>query len=153
MTATLAIGNYKPNNRAALVDSFDAHVITGPDGIADLDEALRKGIEAVAYAGGQRFGSAEMDLLPDLGLIANYGVGYDAIDVDAASGRGIRVTNTPDVLNDDVADLAIGMWLMQGREMRAAEERVRSGDWAKDGPAPLNRKLSGGSVGDRKSVV
>ncbi|MBU2358268.1 MAG: 2-hydroxyacid dehydrogenase [Alphaproteobacteria bacterium] len=147
MTATLAIGNYKPNNRAALVEAFDAHVIARPDGIADLDQALRKGIRAVAYASGQRFGGAEMDLLPDLGVIANYGVGYDAIDVDAASARGIRVTNTPNVLNDDVADLAIGMWLMQGREMRAAEAHVRSGDWAKDGPAPLNRKLSGGSAG------
>ena len=147
MTSTLAIGNYKPGDRAALSDAFDAHVIPGPDAIRALDETLRKGFTAVAYAGGQPFGAAEMELLPNLGVIANYGVGYDAIDVDAAAARGIRVTNTPDVLNDDVADLAIAMWLMQGREMRAAEAHVRSGDWAAKGPVPLNRKLSGGTAG------
>ncbi len=147
MTSTLAIGNYNPTDRAALVDAFDAHVIAGPDEIAALDQGLREGITAVAYAGHHAFGGDQMDLLPQLKVVANYGVGYDAIDVSAANARGIKVTNTPNVLNDDVADLAIAMWLVQGREMRAAEERVRSGAWAKEGPAPLNRKLSGGTAG------
>ena len=147
MTQVLAIGNYTSTDRAALVDAFDAHVVAGPADVAALDEGLREGITAVAYAGHHAFDGSVMDLLPQLGVIANYGVGYDAIKVADANDRGIKVTNTPDVLNDDVADLAIAMWLMQGREMRAAEARVRSGAWAKEGPAPLNRKLSGGRAG------
>jgi lactate dehydrogenase-like 2-hydroxyacid dehydrogenase len=115
--------------------------------LTDLNFETRAGITAVAYMGHHAFGAAQMDLLPGLKLVANYGVGYDAIDVTAADARGIKVTNTPDVLNDDVADLAIAMWLMQGRQMRAAEAHVRSGDWAEKGPVPLNRKLSGGTAG------
>lgn len=147
MTQVLAIGNYNSKDRTALVDAFDALVIGSVGEVAGLDEALRRGIKGVAYAGHHAFGGEAMDALPALGIIANYGVGYDAINVGDATARGIKVTNTPDVLNDDVADLAIAMWLMQGREMRAAEARVRSGAWAADGPAPLNRKLSGGTAG------
>ena len=146
MTQVLAIGNYNAKDRAALVDAFDAQVVTLEE-VARLDVDLRDGFRAVAYAGHHALDGAVMDLLPNIGVIANYGVGYDAINVGDATARGIRVTNTPDVLNDDVADLAIAMWLMQGREMRAAEDRVRSGAWAAEGPAPLNRKLSGGVAG------
>ena len=88
-----------------------------------------------------------MDLLPQLGIIANFGVGYDAIDVAAASARGIKVTNTPDVLNDDVADLAVGMLLMQVRRLEQASAWARSGKWAAEGEFPLNRKASGSKVG------
>ncbi|WP_394155102.1 2-hydroxyacid dehydrogenase [Loktanella salsilacus] len=147
MTQTLAIGRYNPADRAALVDTFGATVVSEPSALDALEADLRAGILAVAYMGHHTFGGAQMDLLPNLQVIANYGVGFDAIDIAAAGARGIKVTNTPDVLNDDVADLAIAMWLMQGRQMRAAESHVRSGDWAKSGPVPLNRKLSGGAAG------
>ncbi len=147
MTATLAIGPYNETERPALDDRFAARCIDGPGAVAGLDADLRAGIRAVAYKSHLPFGGAEMDLLPALGVIANYGVGYDAIDVAAATARGVTVTNTPDVLNDDVADLAIAMWLMQGRQMRAAEAWVRDGNWAEKGPVPLNRKLSGGRAG------
>ena len=147
MIQTLAIGPYNSADRAALVDAFGGIVLDGPVALTDLNFETRAGITAVAYMGHHAFGAAQMDLLPGLKLVANYGVGYDAIDVTAADARGIKVTNTPDVLNDDVADLAIAMWLMQGRQMRAAEAHVRSGDWAEKGPVPLNRKLSGGTAG------
>ena len=147
MTQTLAIGPYNSADRAALVDAFGGIVLDGPVALTDLNFETRAVITAVAYMGHHAFGAAQMDLLPGLKLVANYGVGYDAIDVTAADARGIKVTNTPDVLNEDVADLAIAMWLMQGRQMRAAEAHVRSGGWAKKGPVPLNRKLSGGTAG------
>ncbi len=147
MTATLAIGPYNDAERPGLRDRFDAHIIDGPDAMDDLEEGLRAGIRAVAYKGHHAFGAEQMDALPNLGVIANYGVGYDAIDVAAADARGIRVTNTPGVLNDDVADLAIAMWIMQGRRMRAAETLVRDGRWAAGENHPLNRKLSGGIAG------
>ena len=87
-----------------------------------------------------------MDLFPALGLIANFGVGYDAIDMAAARSRGIRVTNTPDVLNDDVADLAVAMLLAQSRQIVQGSDWVRSGRWSQEA-LPLNRKVSGRRVG------
>lgn len=144
---TLAIGTYRDADRKALVDDLDAHLLAAPDAIPGLAEDARAAVRAVAYTGHKPFGAAEMDLLPNLGLVANYGVGYDAIDVAAASARGIRVTNTPGVLNDDVADLAVAMLFMQGREMIQASEWARSGNWAAKGEYRLNRKISGGRAG------
>tara|TARA_R110002033_G_scaffold39242_1_gene78963 strand:- start:1320 stop:2258 length:939 start_codon:yes stop_codon:yes gene_type:complete len=147
MSATLAIGPYTDVERDAFAATLKPAFVATPDDLNTLDDATCAGVKAIAYKGHHAFGGAEMDRFANLGLIANYGVGYDAIDVDAATARGIKVTNTPDVLNDDVADLAIAMWLMQGREMRQAEAWVRDGSWGEKGPVPLNRKVSGGTVG------
>lgn len=147
MSSTLAIGPYSPTDMAALNEAFTPIFIDGPGDLAALAEAQRQGIKAVAYKGHHPFHADHMDLLPEVGVIANFGVGYDAIDVAAATSRGIKVTNTPDVLNDDVADLAVGMMLMQTRQMAQASEWARSGQWAEKGEYPLNRKLSGGRVG------
>ena len=75
------------------------------------------------------------------------GVGYDGIDVAAAKARGVVVTHTPDVLNDDVADLAIGLMLCAARQLPAADRYVRAVQWQRSGPMPLARKLSGARVG------
>ncbi len=147
MTETLAIGPYADTDAVALTTDFAAKFIANPAALAALSEAERAGIKAVAYKGHLPFGAAEMDMLPALGVIANYGVGYDAIDVKAASARGIKVTNTPDVLNDDVADVAVGLLLMHGRKMIAASDWARLGQWAEKGEFPLNRKISGGRAG------
>lgn len=143
----LIIGSYSGKDRDSLTDTFHARFIPGPAEIGTLDAVSRNAITAVAFKGHHPVGAAEMDLLPNLGLIANFGVGYDAIDVAAASERGIKVTNTPDVLNDDVADLAVAMLLMQGREMLQASDWARLGQWAEKGEYPLNRKISGGRAG------
>ncbi|MDA7429562.1 2-hydroxyacid dehydrogenase [Primorskyibacter aestuariivivens] len=147
MTTTLAIGGYSDTDFAALTSEFDPVFLGGPDELAGLEAEARSAITAVAYKGHAPFGGDQMDMLPNLGIIANYGVGYDAIDTTAASARGIKVTNTPNVLNDDVADLAVGMMLCQGREMMQASAWARSGDWAKNGEYRLNRKVSGSTVG------
>ncbi|KAF0675362.1 2-hydroxyacid dehydrogenase [Profundibacterium mesophilum] len=141
----LAIGNYDPWDISAMEADFDLIHLGSSAQIGELDAQTRAGITASAFKFGS-FGPDEMDLLPDLAMISNYGVGYDSIDIAAARERGIRVTNTPDVLNDDVADLTIGMMLMLTRRMRDGEAHVRSGAWA-DGPLPLNRKFSGGRAG------
>ena len=80
-------------------------------------------------------------------MISVYGVGYDGVDIAAARSRGIRVTNTPDVLTNDVADLAVGMMLMQSRGMIGAEAWVRDGSWAAKGMYPLQRKAWGRRAG------
>lgn len=147
MTQTLAIGAYSESDIAGLKAAFDPIFLDTPADLAGVDASKRASIHALAFKGHTAFGGAEMDLLPDLKLIANYGVGYDAIDIPAANARGIKVTNTPDVLNDDVADIAVGMLLMQVREMTQAADWARSGQWKTGGEYRLNRKFSGGRVG------
>ena len=147
MTATLVIGPYSDTDTAALDAAFTPVTLASAAELPSLDDATRNAITALAYKGHHAFGAAEMDQLPNLKLIANYGVGYDAIDISAADARGIKVTNTPDVLNDDVADLAVAMLLMQVREMEQASQWARSGNWKSKGEYRLNRKLSGGRAG------
>jgi hydroxypyruvate reductase len=84
--------------------------------------------------------------LPRLEIIANVGVGVDAIDLDAAKRRGVIVTNTPDVLNDCVADLALGLTIATLRRMVAADRYVRAGKWLQ-GAMPLAHKVSGKTMG------
>lgn len=143
----IAIGAYNSWDIEAMQAGYTLHALPAIDALEGLPADLRAAVRAVAYQGHHRFGGAEMDLLPALGVIANFGVGYDAIDVAAASARGVKVSNTPDVLNDDVADLAVALLLAQGRRIVQGSDWVRSGQWAKKGEMPLNRKVSGGRVG------
>ncbi len=113
----------------------------------DIPEAARKEVKAFAFKGHSALGPRIMDAFPNLGLIANYGVGYDTIDVSHASANGISVTNTPDVLTDDVADLAIGMLLAISRDIVGASDWVRTGKWATSGAYPLQRTISGKTIG------
>lgn len=83
---------------------------------------------------------------PALELIANFGVGYDGIDVAAAERRGIAVTNTPGVLTDDVADLALGLLLATARQIVDAQRFVERGDWAQGGYS-WTTKVSGKRLG------
>ncbi len=84
---------------------------------------------------------------PNLEIISVYGVGYDAVDLDACRERGIRVTNTPDVLTGDVADLGVAMALVASRGMIGAEQWARSGNWAAQGLYPLQRRVFGKRAG------
>lgn len=134
-------------DRDRLSRAYPAVYVDGPADMAGLESGLRASIRAVAFKGHTAFGAEAMDLFPQLGLIANYGVGYDAIDVNAASARGVAVTNTPDVLSDDVADLAVALMITQARTMIRGHAHVASGRWAAEGEIPLNRKVSGSTVG------
>lgn len=146
MSEILAIGSYTETDLAGLRE-MGARVVASLDEMRGLEEAERGDVRAVAYKGHHPFGAEEMALLPALGVIANYGVGHDAIDVEAAGTAGVRVTNTPEVLNDDVADLAVAMLLMQQRRMLQGDAHVRSGAWAGGESFPLNRKVSGRRAG------
>ncbi len=110
-------------------------------------ERIAPQIRAIAASGESRVSAELIARLPALELISVMGVGYDGVDVAAAKARGVTVTHTPNVLNDDVADLAIGLALCAARQLPQADRWVRSGDWAAKGPMPLARKLSGGRLG------
>lgn len=87
-----------------------------------------------------------MELFPKLRFIANFGVGYDSTDVVAASERGIVVTNTPEVLDDAVADLAVGLMIDVMRGMSESDRFVRAGRW-EQGAFPLRQEVTGAKVG------
>jgi lactate dehydrogenase-like 2-hydroxyacid dehydrogenase len=100
----------------------------------------------VASSGHAKLDGAMMDQLPALEIISNFGVGVDAIDLKAARTRNIRVTNTPEVLNDAVAELALALMLATCRRIVDADAHVRSGKWP-NGNYPLTGELTGGTVG------
>jgi glyoxylate reductase len=89
----------------------------------------RSGVEVLAVVA-TRVGDAELDLLPDLKLVANYGVGYDPIDVEACARRGVAVTNTPDALGVATADLTIALILAVRRRIVEGDRFVRDGRWS-----------------------
>jgi lactate dehydrogenase-like 2-hydroxyacid dehydrogenase len=88
-----------------------------------------------------------MDLLPKLEIISNFGVGVDAINLDDAKKRGIIVTNTPDVLNECVADTALALVLNTLRKFPQSEAYLRAGNWASRGPYPLTTSAGGKTLG------
>lgn len=113
--------------------------------LADLGDPA--GVEVAVVGGGAPVGPAEMDALPDLRAIANFGVGYDNVDLAEAARRGIVVSNTPDVLTDAVADLAAFLVVDVLRGITAADRFVRRGAWARGEPVPLTRDVRGSVVG------
>ena len=103
-------------------------------------------IRAIAGGGESQVTRALMSQLPALEMISVFGVGYDRYDVAAAHERDIPVTNTPDVLTDDVADMGIALMLALSRSIPQADKYVREGKWT-SGPMPLARKVSGARLG------
>ncbi len=115
--------------------------------LPESDLASVSGVRGVAMAGNhKRFDAALMDQLPHLEIIANFGVGYDSIDANAAAARKIIVTNTPDVLTEEVADLALGLLLCTVRELPQADRHLRAGKWLSAG-YPLTTSLRTRKVG------
>ncbi|MCA1370184.1 2-hydroxyacid dehydrogenase [Bradyrhizobium sp. BRP14] len=116
----------------------------------DRDAFLREhgpNIRAIATRGELGASAELIGKLPQVGIVSVYGVGYDAVDLAACRERGIRVTNTPDVLTNDVADLGVAMMLCQSRGMIGAERWVRDGSWATKGLYPLKRRVWGQRAG------
>lgn len=143
----LQMGGYPDWDEAPLQAAFTVH---RHDQAVDKAEFLaRVGplVRGIATSGGLGVSGAVMAACPKLEIISVYGVGYDAVDMAAARARGIVVTNTPDVLTEDCADLAVAMLLALSRGVVGAEAWARSGQWAAQGAYPLQRRLSGLKVG------
>ncbi len=142
----LLTGVYPDWDMAALEEDYVVHRLWEAEDRQALLKAVGNDIRAIATKG--EFGaSAElMAGLPKLEIVSCYGVGTDAIDLAYARDHGIRVTNTPDVLTDDVADIAIGLLLAAARRIAQADVFVRSGRWSR-GPMPLVTRMSGKKFG------
>jgi len=100
----------------------------------------------VVTTGGRGIDAATMSRLPKLALVSCFGVGVDAIDLGHCRGRGIAVTNTPDVLTEDVADVALALLLASVRRIPQGDRFVREGRWLQ-GAMPLTRSLQGCKIG------
>ncbi|KTF70789.1 2-hydroxyacid dehydrogenase [Sphingomonas sp. HT-1] len=118
--------------RAELADRFTVHEGDPPPGT-----------RAIVGGGQMRLGGTLLAQLPALEIVAIHGVGHDGLDLAALRARGIRVTTTPDVLTEDVADLAIGLMLAVQRRIAANDALVRGGGWK----AQLGRRASGRRIG------
>jgi len=112
-----------------------------------VDEA-RPGVEALAVVG-EQIDEDLLDLLPDLRLVANYGVGYDDIDVEACARRGVAVTNTPGVLDAATADLTMALILAVRRRVVEGDGFVRAKRWGSEwvATALLGDEVSGATLG------
>jgi glyoxylate reductase len=108
----------------------------------------QNGVDVLAVAV-TRVGAEELELFPDLRLVANFGVGYDLVDVDECRRRGIAVTNTPGVLDAAVADFALALILATRRNLVAADGWIREGGWQNNWARPrlLGRDLAGARLG------
>jgi hydroxypyruvate reductase len=116
----------------------------------DRDAALRAAantVRAVAHTGHSLVDAALMDALPNLEIVANFGVGVDQIDLEAAKARNIIVTNTANALNDCVADCAMALVLNTLRKFPQADRYVRAGRWKTDGTYPFTTSLGGKTLG------
>jgi lactate dehydrogenase-like 2-hydroxyacid dehydrogenase len=116
-----------------------------PDREAFLAE-LSPRVRGMAPGSHVHVDGALMDRFPKLEIIANFGVGYDTIDARAAGERGIIVTNTPDVLTEEVADLAVGLLIATVRQLPQVDHYLRAGKWLEK-PYPLTATLRERKIG------
>jgi lactate dehydrogenase-like 2-hydroxyacid dehydrogenase len=142
----LLIGPYPDAEMERLAAAFVIHRLWEQDDPGAYLAEIGPRIRAIGTRGDLGADAALMARLPNLEIVACYGVGVDAIDVDYARGRGIRVTNTPEVLTDDVADMALALLLATARRIPFGDAHVRSGTW-RDGPMPLTTSISGKRLG------
>lgn len=139
-------GRLMPDFEARLAAEFDLHRLASeadPAAYLAARGGEFVGLVSSAFKGAD---AALIGALPALKVISHFGVGYDNVDIAAAKQRGIVVSNTPDVLTDCVADLALGLLIDVVRGVCAADRFVRRGDW-KRGQFPLTERVSGKRLG------
>ena len=143
----LQVGPYPEWDQGPLDAAFTMHrYFEAADKAAFLEDVGSR-IRGIATRGELGANRAMIEACPNLEVVSVYGVGYDAVDLEACREKGIRVTNTPDVLTNDVADLGIAMMLVQSRGMIGAEAWVRDGSWAQKGLYPLKNRVWGKKAG------
>jgi lactate dehydrogenase-like 2-hydroxyacid dehydrogenase len=134
---------------ARLDDEFTCHhlwQVAAPQQDSFLRQVAPE-VRGVFTTGTVGIPAAQVELLPALEIVAVHGIGVDAVDLDATRARGIKVTNTPGVLTDDVADLALALLLASARRLPAMDQYVRSGAWEAQAPLGLARSVRGKVAG------
>ena len=141
------VGPLMPEVMADLDAAFVVHRLYEAVGHEAWLAGIADRVRGLATDGANGCDGGLMDALPGLEIISINGVGFDAVDLPRARDRGIRVTNTPDVLTDDVADMALALALAVSRRICVGDRHVRNGGWEREGPMPLTRKVTGARIG------
>ena len=137
-----------PRVIAGLKNDFVLHDYYRAEDKAGMLKDVGQKVRAfVSHASAGKADAALMDAAPNAKLIANWGVGYDRVDIATAKERGITVTNTPDVLTDCCADLAMALILAVGRRVAEGDRYVRAGNWKKLGNLRLGTRVNGSRLG------
>ena len=136
---------FKPT-QAVLESAYTVHKLWEAKDRDAFLASVADRITAVATTGTKGIDDATMGMLPKLKVVSHFGVGVDSVDVDAATRRGVKVTNTPDVLTEDVADIAFALMLSAIRRVPQGDRYVRDGKWLK-GPMALTQTSQGKTVG------
>jgi lactate dehydrogenase-like 2-hydroxyacid dehydrogenase len=142
----LQVGPMMKYVEQALQDAYQTHRYWEAEDGAALLASVGPRVRAVATNGHSGCSRAIIEALPKLEVIASYGVGYDAVDIAACKQHDIHVTNTPDVLNDAVAEMTLGLMIALCRRIPQADVHVREGWWL-EGAYPLTAELTGARVG------
>jgi lactate dehydrogenase-like 2-hydroxyacid dehydrogenase len=132
--------------QATLEQEFACHKLHEAKDRAAFLKDLSTRIRAIASFGPTPVDGALMDALPKLEIVSNFGVGVDQIDLDAAKKRNVIVTNTPDVLNECVADTAIALVLCTLKKLPQSDAYTRAGKWLQ-APFPLTTSMGGKTLG------
>ena len=135
----LVLGGVRPSSREALESDFNCHFASDAAETGAIAADVAGRIRGIARGTHVHAGRALLERFPKLEIFSNFGVGYDGIDLDYCAARGIVVTNTPDVLTEEVADTTLGLLLNTVRELSAAERYLRAGRWETDGAYPLSK--------------
>ncbi|WP_417843817.1 2-hydroxyacid dehydrogenase [Thalassospira sp.] len=143
----LVVSPARPHQMEKLAQEYTLHRYDQSDDRSGLVASVADKIRLVMTTAGVGIPAGLIDQLPNLEVITSFGVGYDSIDIPACTARGIKVTNTPDVLNDDVADTAIMLMLATLRRLVVGDRWARSGNWSKNGAMPLTTTLHSKKVG------
>ena len=143
----LSIGGFPEATNAGLASRFAVSRHMNPPAPDALSVELKARIRAIATEANRGANRALIAALPKLEVISVFGVGTDNVDLAAARERQIPVTNTPGILTDEVADLAIGLMLASARQIIFADGYVRDGSWAAKGPIRLGRSVGGKTMG------
>ena len=142
----LQIAPMMPHVEAALNDAYRVHRLWEAEDRAAFLAEVGADVRGVATSGHHGIPMPIMEALPKLEIVASYGVGYDAIDTAACKARNVRVTNTPDVLNDAMAEITVGLMIALCRRLPQADRFVREGKW-RAGGFGLTGELTGAHVG------
>jgi lactate dehydrogenase-like 2-hydroxyacid dehydrogenase len=142
----LGYGHLNPYLEGELDRRFTLHRLAADADLSALPDDMRQSRALVSF-GSVGAPAAIMDALPRLEMIALFSVGYDKVDVDHARAKGIRVTNTPDVLTDDTADLAVGLLYATVRNIATNDRLVRAGAWERGQMPALSGRVTGSRIG------
>tara|TARA_R110001583_G_scaffold6499_9_gene32926 strand:- start:20271 stop:21212 length:942 start_codon:yes stop_codon:yes gene_type:complete len=132
---------------AKLEQYFTLHLLYPSHHSEQLSDDIARSIVGVVTSGTIPLNNALLDRLPNLEIVASSGVGYDSIDVELCTTRGIKVCNTPGLMTNDVADIALMLILATRRRLLTGDQWVRNNDWSEQGPMPLTSTLTGKKLG------